>query len=125
MAGMTSTTNTTSTMLKKEARGNGDLLLTREEAVEILKLYYLYLQKHNMDHLFWDVINQAVIVLGGEGDATFDHDAYMNRYVHDGVSFREVAEEEIRWTERVPEIDRRLPFALRMAVAEMERREWL
>lgn len=115
----------TNTMLKKGTTGSGDLILTREEAVEILKLYYLHLREHNMDHLFWDVINQAVIVLGGEGDATLDHDAYMNRYVHDKVSFREVAEEEIRWTERVPEIDRRLPFALRMAVSEMKRREWL
>ena len=99
--------------------------LTTQEARTILERYYRHLREHNMDRLFWDVINQAVIALGGRGDGTLDHDDYLNRYIRDGVSFREVAESEIRWTERVPEIDNRLPDALRMAVAEMERRELL
>ena len=75
-----------------------------------------------MDRLCWDVVNQAVIALGGVGDSTLDHEEYMRRYEADGVTFEDVLEDEIRWTERVPEIDDRLPDAMKMAKAMMERR---
>lgn len=106
----------------KNEKQNIDRSIDRGTARSILERYYRHLREHNMDRLFWDVINQAVIALGGDGDKAIDHAEYEARYDRDGVSFREVAEAEIHWTERVPEIDERLPDALRMAVGEMERR---
>ena len=96
--------------------------LTRAEAADILTRYYRHLREHNMDRLCWDVVNQAAIALGGEGDSTLNHEEYMRRYEADGVTFEDVLEDEIHWTERVPEIDDRLPEAMKIAKAAMERR---
>lgn len=93
--------------------------LTRNEARDILIRYYRYLREHNMDRLCWDVVNQAVIALGGEGDSTLDHNQYLAWYERDGVTFEEVLEDEIGWTERVPEVDDQLPDAMKMARAVM------
>ena len=40
--------------------------MTREEALMVIEEYYRYLRAYRMDHLFWDGINQAVIVLGAQ-----------------------------------------------------------
>ncbi len=104
--------------------------MTKEEALMVLEEYYRYLREHRMDHLFWDGINQAVIILGGEGDPTLDHEKYARMYERDGITLRQVMEEEIRWAGNIPgenhrifpEPDRSLAAALTMALEKMERR---
>ena len=104
--------------------------MTREEALLVVEEYYRYLRKHRMDRLFWDGINQAVIVLGGEGDPKLDHEEYVRMYERDGITLRQVIEEEIRWAGNIPgedhrifpEPDKSLSTALTMALTEMERR---
>ena len=96
--------------------------LTRAEAADILTRYYRHLREHNMDRLCWDVVNQAVLALGGEGDPELDHEMFLGWYERDGVTFEDVLEDEIHWTGNVPEVDDRLPDAMKMAKAEMERR---
>lgn len=105
-------------------------LLTREEALTVVEEYYRYLREHRMDRLFWDGINQAVIALGGEGDPLLDHKEYARMYERDGITLRQVLEEEIRWAGNIPgenhrifpEPDKSLAAALTMALSEMERR---
>ena len=104
--------------------------LTREEALMVLSEYYRYLRQYRMDHLVWDGINQAVIVLGGEGDPTLDHEKYAMMYERDDITLRQVMEDEIRWVENIPgenhrifhEPEKSLSAALSMALDEMERR---
>ena len=113
--------NTMTTMNKLTAESKPKEL-TRTEAADILTRYYRYLRERNMDRMCWDVVNQAAIALGGEGDSTLDHEMYLGWYKRDGVTFEDVLEDEIRWMEHVPEIDDRLPDAMKMAKAAMERR---
>ena len=105
--------------MNRQNAGDGRNPLTRNEARDILTRYYRYLRECNMDRLCWDVVNQAAIALGGEGDSTLDHNQYLAWYERDGVTFEQVLEDEISWTERVPEIDNRLPDAMKMARAVM------
>lgn len=104
--------------------------MTKDEGLMVLEEYYRYLREHRMDHLFWDGINQAIITLGGEGDPTLDHEKYARMYETDGITLRQVIEEEIRWVGNIlgennrifPEPDRSVAAVLTMALEELKRK---
>ena len=96
--------------------------ISLEEARELLEKYYRYLRERKMDHCAWDLLNESVKALGGEGDPTMDHDYYARCYAENKVTLREIMEDEIRWVTSIHEMGERLPDALRVAMAEMEKK---
>ncbi len=105
-------------------------VMTKNEALLVIEEYYRYLRTYNMDHLLWDAINQAVLILGGVGDPTLDHEKYVRMYARSDTTIRQLIEEEIRLVGRFPEEDhmvfpepdKSLSAAFSMVLVEMERR---
>ena len=96
--------------------------MSLDEARGLLEKYYRYLRERKMDHCVWDLLNESVKALGGDGDPTMDHAYYVHCYEEDKVTLREIMEDEIRWVTAIHEMDERLPDALRIAMTEMEKK---